>query len=128
MHRNGRAIPFPARRIETHLSEALAVSDRIATCFGIGAARALVIRPLREAKLSVVHLDHVYGDAEHPVFYNLTDADFYGATVKGSRFVRCNLAEAEFSQAMIENVAVHGSRLLPKKFFGLRRISTSAEF
>lgn len=56
------------------MSEALAVSDRIATCFGIGAARALVIRPLREAKLSVVHLDHVYGDAEHPVFLPADDA------------------------------------------------------
>ncbi|NKK55345.1 helix-turn-helix domain-containing protein [Rhizobium leguminosarum bv. viciae] len=52
----------------------MAVSERIARCFGIAAARALAIRPLRKAKLSVVHLDHVYGDAEHPVFLPADDA------------------------------------------------------
>ncbi|MEZ2224282.1 helix-turn-helix transcriptional regulator [Rhizobium sp. RCC_161_2] len=52
----------------------MAVSDRIATCFGIGAARALVIRPLHQARLTVVHLDHVYGEAEHPVYLPADDA------------------------------------------------------
>lgn len=60
--------------IETHVSEALAASERIAACFGVEAARALAIRPLREAKLSVVHLVHSYEDGEHPVFLPADDA------------------------------------------------------
>ncbi|WP_244564791.1 helix-turn-helix transcriptional regulator [Rhizobium sullae] len=59
--------------IETHVSEALAVSEEIAACFGIDAARTLAIRPLRESKLAVVHLDHSY-DGEHSVFLPTDDA------------------------------------------------------
>ncbi|UWU17388.1 AraC family transcriptional regulator (plasmid) [Rhizobium sullae] len=56
------------------MSEALATNERIAACFGIEAARALAIRPLREARLSVVHLDHVYEEGGHPVFLPADDA------------------------------------------------------
>lgn len=38
----------------------MAVSEKIAAGFGTEAARALVIRPLREANLTVLHLDHEY--------------------------------------------------------------------
>ncbi len=60
--------------IETHVSEALAVSERIAACFGINAARALAIRPLYEAKLAVVHLEHSYDNGENTIFLPADDA------------------------------------------------------
>lgn len=60
--------------IETHVSEVLEVSERIAACFGIGAARALTIRPLFESKLAVVHLDHAYDDGEHAIVLPADDA------------------------------------------------------
>ncbi|SCW50332.1 AraC-type DNA-binding protein [Rhizobium mongolense subsp. loessense] len=56
------------------MSEALTASERIAACFGIEAARALVIRPLREATLSVVHLGHFYENGDHPVLLPPDDA------------------------------------------------------
>ncbi|MGR9270920.1 helix-turn-helix transcriptional regulator (plasmid) [Rhizobium leguminosarum] len=60
--------------IETHVSEALTVSERIAACFGINAARTLVIRPLCEAKLAVVHLEHSYDNGERTIFLPADDA------------------------------------------------------
>jgi len=42
------------------VSEWLAVSEKIAASFGAKAARALVIRPLRDAHLTVVHLQQCY--------------------------------------------------------------------
>ncbi|MCL6653266.1 AraC family transcriptional regulator [Agrobacterium rubi] len=38
----------------------MAVSEKIAASFGVKAARALVIRPLRDAQLTVVHLQQSY--------------------------------------------------------------------
>ncbi|MES5047523.1 AraC family transcriptional regulator [Rhizobium nepotum] len=55
------------------MSEAVAVSERIAACFGIDAARALVIQPLCESRLAVVHLDQPC-DGEHSVFLPADDA------------------------------------------------------
>jgi len=60
--------------IETLVSEALTASDRIAAGFGIQAARTLVIRPLRDAKLSVVHLDRCYENGDDPVLLPPDDA------------------------------------------------------
>lgn len=60
--------------IVTDVSEVLTVPDRIAACFGINAARALTIRPLREATLSVIHLDHAYVEGDKPVFLPPEDA------------------------------------------------------
>jgi AraC-like DNA-binding protein len=60
--------------IETHVSEALTISERIAACFGITAARALVVRPLCEAKLAVVHLEHSYDNGEHTIVLPGDDA------------------------------------------------------
>lgn len=56
------------------MSETLTASEKIAACFGIEAARALAIRPLREATLSVVHLGHSYENGDHPVFLPPDDA------------------------------------------------------
>ncbi|AUW47744.1 putative AraC family transcriptional regulator (plasmid) [Rhizobium leguminosarum] len=56
------------------MSEALTVSERIAACFGISAARALAIRPLYEAKLAVVHLEHSYDNGEHTIVLPADDA------------------------------------------------------
>ncbi|MGQ4815078.1 helix-turn-helix transcriptional regulator [Agrobacterium vitis] len=42
------------------MSEWLAVSEKIAASFGVKAARALVIRPLRDAQLTVVHIQRCY--------------------------------------------------------------------
>ena len=66
-HLVGTAIQSPARMIETHVSEALTVSERVAACFGIAAAGALVIRPLCEGKLAVVYLEHSYDNGEHTI-------------------------------------------------------------
>ena len=60
--------------IETNVSEALTASDRIAAGFGIQTARTLVIRPLREAQISVVYLDHAYKDGDDPVLLPPDDA------------------------------------------------------
>jgi AraC-like DNA-binding protein len=56
------------------LSEALAVSDRIATYFSAGAMKALFIRPLFKAWLTVVHLVQVNEEAEHLVSLPAEDA------------------------------------------------------
>ncbi|WP_244490143.1 AraC family transcriptional regulator [Rhizobium sp. Root483D2] len=60
--------------IETDVSEALAAGDGIAAGFGIPTARTLVIRPLRDAHLSVVHLDRFYEDGDAPVLLPPDDA------------------------------------------------------
>jgi AraC-like DNA-binding protein len=52
----------------------LTAGDRIAASFNVGAARALAIRPLRKAWLSVVHLDHDYEDGDDPVALPPDDA------------------------------------------------------
>ncbi|CAN7626630.1 AraC family transcriptional regulator [Rhizobium sp. LjRoot98] len=54
--------------------EPLEAGDRIAASFGVGTARALTIRPLREALLSVVHLYHDYEDGGDPVVLAPDDA------------------------------------------------------
>ncbi|MGO7563670.1 helix-turn-helix domain-containing protein [Rhizobium leguminosarum] len=56
------------------MSEALTISERIAACFGINAARALAIRPLYKAKLAVVHLEHSYDSSEHTIVLPADDA------------------------------------------------------
>lgn len=60
--------------IETHMSEALTVSERMAACFGIKAARALAIRPLCEANLAVVHLEHTYDKGDPTIVLPAEDA------------------------------------------------------
>lgn len=52
----------------------MAAGDRIAASFRVKAARALAIRPLREAQLSIVHLTHDYEDGDDPVFLPPDDA------------------------------------------------------
>ncbi|MBP1860373.1 helix-turn-helix transcriptional regulator [Rhizobium herbae] len=56
------------------MSEVLTASERLAACFGIEAARALAIRPLREAMLSVVHLGHSYEEGHDPIVLPPDDA------------------------------------------------------
>ncbi|MBP2551092.1 hypothetical protein J2858_004032 [Neorhizobium galegae] len=48
--------------------------DRIAAGFGIQSARTLVVRPLQDAQLSVVHLERVYEDDDAPVVLPPEDA------------------------------------------------------
>jgi len=59
---------------ETELIEAAAASEKIAACFGIADARALLIRPLRNATLAVVHLCHFYDDEKPPIVLPADDA------------------------------------------------------
>jgi AraC-like DNA-binding protein len=60
--------------IETNVSAALAASDRIASGFHVEAARALAVRPLRNARLSIVHLVCDYEDGSAPVILPPDDA------------------------------------------------------
>ncbi|MDW5316003.1 AraC family transcriptional regulator [Rhizobium sp. PL01] len=52
----------------------MAASDRIAASFGVEASKALLIRPLGDAALSVVYLDRFYEDGAAPVFLSPDDA------------------------------------------------------
>jgi AraC-like DNA-binding protein len=65
---------LPVQAIETSARESLAAGDRIAASFRVEAARALAIRPLREAQLSVVHLAHDYENGDDPVYLPPDDA------------------------------------------------------
>lgn len=50
------------------------VSKTIAACFGMATARMLSIRPISETRLTVVHLDPVYGNGETLAFLPADDA------------------------------------------------------
>ena len=52
----------------------MAASDRIAAGFGVKAARTLVVTPLREAQLSIMHLSHTYEDGDDPIILSPDDA------------------------------------------------------
>ncbi|WP_428423594.1 helix-turn-helix domain-containing protein [Pararhizobium sp.] len=60
--------------MKTNVSEVLAASDRISASFGVAEAKALLIRPLSDATLSVVHLGRSYGDGDDPIILSPDDA------------------------------------------------------
>ncbi|WP_426240691.1 helix-turn-helix transcriptional regulator [Pararhizobium sp. DWP1-1-3] len=56
------------------MSEVLGAGDRIAAGFGVKAIKALAIRPLRDAQLSVIYLDRSYEEGDDPVILPPDDA------------------------------------------------------
>lgn len=62
------------RTSETHVSEALAVGEKIAACFGVDDFRCLSTRPLRAAELAIGHFSHLYEENSPPVILPADDA------------------------------------------------------